>query len=275
MFPLQGLRTPSKGCYMLDFLLKNNLLNNSQHGFLPSRSCCSALLSFMNYATNSVDNNKPVDVVYLDFTKAFDSVPHDHLIAKLTHIGFRGVVLNLIKSFLTDRQQKVNIAESCSQYISVPSGVPQGSVLGPLLFLIYIDDIDTGISSNIIKFADDIKLFSSLNRADHSSFDGTDNLFDWPLQRDLDLISDWCNSWLLKLNPDKCSCLHIGRSNPHIKYNIKDSLIPPSDSVVDLGVVLTKDLKPSTHCLNPLKTCLLYTSPSPRDLSTSRMPSSA
>lgn len=227
---------------MLDFLLKNDLLNHSQHGFVPNRSCGSALLTFLEKVTSNVDNRKSVDVIYLDFSKAFDSVPHNYLIYKLRSFGFDGIVIKLIKSFLSDRQQKVTIGKFSSTYLPVTSGVPQGSVLGPLLFVIYIDDIDTSIGSSIIKFADDVKLFMSFD-TNSPSFDS------FALQNDLDRVANWCAAWLLKLNITKCSCLHIGHKNPLTNYKINDFIIAETDSVADLGVTFTNDLKPSKHCL--------------------------
>lgn len=169
---------------MLNFLSTNNLINDSQHGFLPKRSCCSALLAFLEQVTDSVNNNKVVDSVYLDFSKAFDSVPHKRLTHKLEIIGFSGDIIKLVESFLSDRKQRVSIANSCSDYSRVTSGVPQGSVLGPLLFVIYVNDIDTDISSSIIKFADDIKLFKAFDPSQETR-----------LQNDLDKIAQWCETW--------------------------------------------------------------------------------
>lgn len=231
---------------MLRFLSENKLLNDSQHGFLPRRSCCTALLRFLEYVTYSVDNNLSVDVVYLDFSKAFDSVPHNRLLWKLEEMGFGDRVIALISSFLTNRQQKVCIGQSDSAYISVTSGVPQGSVIGPLLFVIYINDIDTGLSSNIIKFADDVKLFCSFQceRVCQAHIVAPN-----PIQHDLDIISDWCSRWLLSLNAEKCSCLHIGHSNPSRDFKIGDSIVATSTVISDLGIYFTKDLKPSVQCL--------------------------
>jgi ribonuclease P/MRP protein subunit RPP40 len=222
---------------MLDFLMTNDLLNRSQHGFLPKRSCCSALLTFVEEVTSSISDNMAVDSVYLDFSKAFDSVPHKRLLLKLESMGFSGDIICLIRSFLSDRKQIVKIANCCSHSISVTSGVPQGSVLGPLLFVVFINDIDSGISSSLIKFADDIKLFQT--------FDPSEKVL---LQNDLNTISQWCATWLLNLNVEKCACLHLGNNNPLTTYHINGINIANTNKVTDLGVVFTADLKPSSHC---------------------------
>ena len=107
-----------------------------------------------------------MDVIYLDFQKAFDKVPHNRLLQKLEGVGIRGALLNWIQNWLTDREQRVVINNSASEWSNVYSGVPQGSVLGPLLFLIYISDIDEGIVSRLSKFADDTKLYGKVSSAE-------------------------------------------------------------------------------------------------------------
>ena len=114
------------------------MLAKEQHGFMPGRSCVTQLLTALEGWTTSLQNGIPIDVVYLDFSKAFDSVPHRHLLVKLQAHGIKGKLLNWIRAFLTDRRQWVIINNSQSNESNVDSGVPWGSVLGPLLFLIYV-----------------------------------------------------------------------------------------------------------------------------------------
>lgn len=230
--------------HMLQFLLDNDLLNASQHGFLPKRSCLTALLTFLEEVTISVDNKVPIDIVLLDFSKAFDSVPHNKLILKLKNIGFNGVIISLIESFLADRCQKVTVSNSFSDYLPITSGVPQGSVLGPLLFIIYINDLDDNISSNVIKFADDVKIFAPCDGRSSHHFPRPPSL-----QDDLNIISKWCHNWCLNLNFSKCFCLHVGSNNPRSSYNIDDHPLFDVSSIVDLGITFTEDLKPSAQCL--------------------------
>lgn len=225
---------------MLAYLIDENLLHDSQHGFVPGRSCSSALLTFLEKVTSSLDNKQLVDVVYLDFSKAFDTVPHKRLLLKLKSFGFGGVALQLISSFLSGRQQRVSVGNSLSSYKDVTSGVPQGSVLGPLLFVLYIHDISAGIKSDMIKFADDIRLFTNFSPSDRAPCE--------LLQNDLSHLMSWSATWLLTLNPIKCCCLHLGHNNTSSQYSLGSCSLSNVQCITDLGINFSADLKPSTHC---------------------------
>ena len=164
---------------MVEFLVKHNLINTSQHGFLKARSCLTNLLCFFEDITKRVDDGSPVDVVYLDFQKAFDKVPHQRLLLKLKAHG--NDVINWIEKWLTHRRQRVIVDGEISNWKSVLRGVPQGSVLGPILFLIYINDLEDDISSKVLEFADDTKVFRK----------GTNDTNKQSLQDDLDKLVKW------------------------------------------------------------------------------------
>ena len=164
---------------------------------------------------HSVDKGHAVDVIYLDFQKAFDKVPNQRLLRKLISHGITGDVISWIDSWLRDRQQKVVLNGVESEWCDVYSGVPQGSVLSPALFIIYINDFDNSILSNLSKFADDAKLYRSV----------TSDYERGLLQADLDKLSVWSEEWQMLFNVDKCKVMHFGRSNEKAAYRIGDSTL--------------------------------------------------
>jgi len=141
----------------------NSLIRESQHGFRKGRSCLTNLLTFLDKVTGCIDSGNSVDAVFLDFAKAFDKVPHNRLATKLRSHGIDGKLLCWIMEWLKDRKQRVVIRGTLSDRISVLRGIPQGSVLGPILFLVYINDLDYGVRNWILKFADDTKIFSQVS----------------------------------------------------------------------------------------------------------------
>lgn len=226
---------------LTEFLLTNNVLPNVQHGFLPKRSVETNLLICLQQWTKDHDDNLPTDIIYLDFEKAFDKVPFKRLLYKLQHLGIRGDLLNWIRHFLEDRTYQVRVNGVHSAPHEVLSGVPQGSVLGPLLFLIYISDMAENIKTNISFFADDTKLHC--NPLTQSG----------ELADDLQTLERWTETWLMPLNNKKCTILHVGPKNPHIQYQLNGSQLMGVVEQKDLGVTITSDLKWQTHISHIVK----------------------
>ena len=224
--------------HMIDFLVKHKLINSSQHGFLKARSCLTNLLCFFEEITKWVDEGSLVDVIYLDFQKAFDKVPHQRLILKLKSHGMGNSIINWIEQWLTDRRQRVVVDGDVSSWKSVLSGVPQGSVLGPILFLVYINDLEEGVIGKILKFADDTKLFTKTKEIGDTFF----------LQDDIDKLVKWSEKWQMLFNFGKCKCLHIGQGNTSMTYEMGGTILSTTVKENDLGVTMNANMKVSEQC---------------------------
>lgn len=228
---------------ILGHLDKFSLINDSQHGFSKGRSCLTNLLVFMEKVTNTLDEGNPVDVIYLDFAKAFDKVPYRRLFSKLRSHGIGGKVAEWIKAWLTNRKQKVGLNKKYSDWSSVVSGVPQGSVLGPLLFLIYINDLDEGIVSKLGKFADDTKVARGVSNNSEVDI----------LREDLRKNFQWSVDWQMLFNVDKCTVMHFGSKNPQSEYKIGNHILKKSKQERDLGVIMDSSGKSTEQCIMAVK----------------------
>ncbi|CAM5105037.1 unnamed protein product [Natator depressus] len=219
------------------------LLRKSQHGFCKGRSCLTDLLEFFEGVNKHVDKGDPVDIVCLDFQKAFDKVPHQKVLRKLSSHGIRGKILSWIENWLKDREQRVGIDGKFSAWRGVISGVPQGSVLEPILFNLFINDLEKGVNGEVAKFADDTKLLKIVKtKADCEE-----------LQKDLTKLSDWATKWQMKCNVDKCNVMHIGKNNPNYTYNTMGANLATTNQEKDLGVIVESSLKTSTQCAAAVK----------------------
>ena len=179
-------------------------------------------------------------MVYLDFSKAFDRVPNERLIKKLEAHGIEGGILKWIRVWLAGRKQRVSINGIKSDWATVTRGVPQGSVLCPLVLIIYKSDLDIGINSNISKIVADTKIGRVINSGD-------DNL---ALQRDIDQLVEWLEKWKMKFNIEKCKVLKLGSSASGTRYELDNLEIGISECERDLEIKVSKDFKLRQHCNN-------------------------
>ena len=205
-------------------------VNKHQHGFVKGKSCLTNLLETMNCIIDIIDQGDPVDIFYFDFRKAFDRVPHKRLLYKLECLGIKGKVLNIIRNFLSGRTFRVCLEGEFSNVKDVLSGIPQWTVLGPLLFILYINDLPDSIKSFAKLFADDLKMIAKAS--DKGQIDN-----------DLKNLELWEITWLLEFNVKKCKVLHTTfNNNSNNIYYLDGNVMDTSDQEKDLGVLTTCNL---------------------------------
>jgi len=240
-------------CWLMDrilheqikhYILANNLLTPSQHGLHKGRSTSSNLLESVTDWIFSIYAHDNIDVLYIDLTKAFDSVVHSKLLLKLSWLGISGDLLSCITCFLSNRKQRKIVEGASSPLIEVTSGVPQGSVLGSLLFLMFVNDLFHYLSFNnfltfspVKLFADDIKAYWHVNTLSDAIF----------FQAIINSIVDWCHLWQLAINPSKCQILHLGKANLPYSYDISNKVLPDPVLALDLGVQIDNNLTLFPH----------------------------
>ena len=231
---------------LYSYLDNNNLITKHQSGFRPGDSTTNQLLYLVNEIHEAFENPKSLEVraVFLDISKAFDKVWHDGIIFKLQQNGVSGKLLMLFKNYLLDRKQRIIINGESSEYFPIESGVPQGSVLGPLLFLIYINDLETDIKSNIRFFADDTMLFSIV-------FDPVTSAIS--LNNDLSSIQKWAHQWKMEFNPDPTKqatevLFSVKKSKPvHPPLWFNGQPVRRMDDQKHLGLILDSKLTFTKH----------------------------
>jgi hypothetical protein len=226
---------------IMDHLEKNNILHPNQHGFRQKLSCEIQLTCLLDDLAKNISGGGQVDVIITDFAKAFDKVPHRRLIAKCKHYGLNNTTVQWVSAFLTNRTQRVVLEGEMSPTTPVLSGVPQGTCLGPVLFLIYINDLSNNMQSNVRLFADDCIIYNTIKTKDDCI----------SLQNDLHSLETWVNTWLMELHPAKCSTMQITRKRPHniIKhpYTIHGSILECTSSTKYLGITITDRLDWTPH----------------------------
>ena len=223
---------------IIKHMKKNNLFSPKQFGFLEGRSTVLQLLHVLDIWTEILDQGGTLDVIYCDFMKAFDKVPHRRLLHKIYNYGITCNMIGWIEAFLNDRTQCVTINSSVSERAPVTSGIPQGSVLGPLLFVIYINDLPEVVDKNshVFLFADDTKLFRKIEDTEDINM----------LQKDIENLTKWSDTWLLKFHPNKCVSMSLG-SRQHNKYYMSNHQLDITLCEKDLGVYIDDQLKFDKH----------------------------
>ena len=236
---------------LVEHIKMNHLDCEQQHGFTTGKSVNTNILEALDIWSEALMHNIPVDVIYLDYAKAFDTVPHQRLLKQVESFGIKDKALAWITAFLDDRRQKVSVHGEQSNWCSVLSGIPQGSVLGPILFTMFVSDVP-GIMNNLTSIsmlADDTKLYATLtddNNSPHS------------LQEDLTKLQEWSLKMQMNFHPDKCHVLHLGQSNPQNIYHMNNAsgdihMLDVVTSEKELGVTIDHQLKFSDHIENAVK----------------------
>jgi hypothetical protein len=225
--------------HIMDHVETHNILSDLQHGFRSGRSCESQLITTIQDIASSFDTKKQIDIAILDFSKAFDTVPHNGLLSKLQHYGIDGKITIWISNFLKNRTQRDIVdGESCSP-VTVYSGVPQGTVLGPILFLLHIHDLPSVVTSKVRLFADDCLLYREIDNANDQ----------FVLQEDLKSLENWGTKWGMRFNATKCHIMQVSRKrNPlHTFYSLSGQILKEVREAQYLGVTIDSNIDWTKH----------------------------
>ncbi len=232
--------------HVIHHFKNNKLFTDRQYGFLDGRSTSLQLLKVLDQWTDALDGDNIIDCIYMDYAKAFDKVPHRRLLSKLSAYGVSFPVLQWIQNFLTSRFQQVTVKGELSELKRVTSGIPQGSVLGPLLFVVYINDLPDLLRSQPYLFADDTKIFRIIR----------DNTDQEVLQQDLNKLHEWSSKWLLSFHPQKCKCMRIAKKSdetPKPDYKLDSHVLEWSDVEKDIGLLVDETLSFDKHLSSKVK----------------------
>ena len=232
---------------MMEHLYSNELIAKEQHGFVLSKSCLTNLLETMDIVTDAYNKDYQSLIVFLDFQKAFDKVCHASLLYKLENFGFNQTILDWIRSYLEKRRQRVVIGRNYSDWRPVTSGVPQGSVLGPLLFVLFINDMPSVVGHIIKLFADDSKLIGVVRNNSDIQL----------IQKDLDALVQWAKNWRMLFHPNKCKIMDISKKNTvRHQFTMEKAnsterhTLEYTEVERDLGVMISSNLKPEHQITN-------------------------
>ena len=227
--------------HIIKFMQDNKLFSSNQYGFITGRSPVLQLLTVLDKWTEALDRGLTIDCIYMDFQKAFDTVPHKRLVGKLRSYCITKDIIGWIESFTTCRTQQVVVGNECSRWISLTSGIPQGSVLGPLLLVIYINDLPNMVCSEAFYSLMIKNIFRILETDDDHQ----------ELQQDLEKLMDWKDKWLLTFHPDKCKHMHITRNSNELverRYNLApDRKLEVTHDEKDIGVFIDHNLSFDKH----------------------------
>ena len=231
---------------ILSFLTRHRLITHQQHGFVRGRSCQTNVMLCLEKWTEIVDEGDSVDVAYFDYAKAFDKVSHSLLKRKLKAYGIGGKLMAWLDAWLKDRRQRVVVGNAKSPWLEVVSGTTQGTVLGFLLFLIYINDLPAKCSepdeSLVMLLADDTKTFQRISsERDEQASNQAE------LQKRIDGIVQWATDWRMEINAKKTKVMHLGKNNPGLPYMINGTVIETVKTEKDIGFWITSDLSTATH----------------------------
>lgn len=224
--------------HIMSHLENHQILTNLNHGFRSGFSTETQLLTTTNDLLKSFDQGKQIDMAILDFSKAFDTVPHDRLLHKLANYGITDPLLSWLRCFLTERSMQVVVEGSTSQSTTVDSGVPQGTVLGPLLFLCHINDLPETVQSQVRLFADDCLIYREIHNFDDH----------YTLQADMKNLEEWAEKWGMRFNATKCYIMSISHSPPsHFMYTLNNTILQKVSTNPYLGIQFSDNLKWSHH----------------------------
>ena len=226
---------------MLNHLEKNKILTNLNHGLRSGYSCETQLLVTLDELLHFNDKGLQTDIAILDFSKAFDTVPHEEPLCKLESYGITGSLHEWLRTFLSKRHMQVVIEGEASEKVTVDSGVPQGTVLGPILFLFHINDIPEAVHSQVRLFADDCLLYRPIkSQSDHIT-----------LQNDLIELEKWADKWGMRFNAKKCYIMSINNRSTHF-YSLNNHILKQVEENPYLGLTLTENLKWSSQYITKI-----------------------